>query len=76
SRRTKGHEGELGGGEARSTNNRMELLAAISGLEALTVPCEIVLFTDSQDVRQGLTQRLPGWIPKNWKTAGGDPVKY
>ncbi|MDQ1187996.1 ribonuclease HI [Stenotrophomonas sp. SORGH_AS282] len=50
--RYKGHERELSGGEAHTTNNRMELMAAISGLEALTEPCEIVLFTDSQYVRQ------------------------
>ena len=73
--RAPGLEKELFGGEAHTTNNRMELMAAISGLEALTEPCEIVLFTDSQYVRQGLTQWLPGWIRKNWKTAGGDPVK-
>ena len=65
----------LCGGEAETTNNRMELMAAISGLETLTEPCNIVLYTDSQYVRQGLTQWLPGWIRKNWKTAGGDPVK-
>ncbi|MGL4690991.1 MAG: ribonuclease HI, partial [Stenotrophomonas maltophilia] len=69
------HERELSGGEAHTTNNRMELMAAISGLEALTEPCNIVLFTDSQYVRQGLTEWMPGWIRKNWKTAGGSPVK-
>jgi ribonuclease HI len=73
--RYKGHERELSGGEAHTTNNRMELMAAISGLETLTEPCNIVLYTDSQYVRQGLTQWMPGWIRKNWKTAGGDPVK-
>ena len=66
---------EMSGGEPLTTNNRMELMAAISGLEALTEPCNIVLFTDSQYVRQGLTEWMPGWIRKNWKTAGGSPVK-
>ncbi|MFC5569542.1 ribonuclease HI [Lysobacter yangpyeongensis] len=69
------HERELVGGEAATTNNRMELMAAISGLEALTEACEVILFTDSQYVRQGITEWMPGWIRRGWKTAGGDPVK-
>jgi len=68
-------ERELVGGESQTTNNRMELMAAISGLEALTEGCRVVLFTDSQYVRQGITQWLPNWLRRGWKTAGGDPVK-
>ncbi|WAW90281.1 ribonuclease HI [Xanthomonas citri pv. malvacearum] len=68
-------EKELAGGEAVSTNNRMELMAAIMALETLTEPCQIVLHTDSQYVRQGITEWMPGWVRRNWKTAGGDPVK-
>lgn len=73
--RYKGHERELAGGEGHTTNNRMELMAAIMGLEALTEPCNIVLQTDSQYVRQGITEWMPGWVRRQWKTAGGDPVK-
>ncbi|MFT4198193.1 MAG: ribonuclease HI [Pseudoxanthomonas sp.] len=69
------HERELAGGEAHTTNNRMELMAAIMALEALTEPCQVVLFTDSQYVRQGITEWLPGWIRKHWKTTGGGAVK-
>ena len=68
-------ERELAGGEAPTTNNRMELMAAIMGLETLTEACRVTLFTDSQYVRQGITEWLPGWIRRQWKTAGGDPVK-
>jgi len=69
------HERELGGGETATTNNRMELMAAIMGLESLTEPCDIVLYTDSQYVRQGITEWMPSWVRRGWKTAGGDPVK-
>lgn len=68
-------ERELVGGESLTTNNRMELMAAISGLETLTEGCRVVLFTDSQYVRQGITQWLPNWLCRGWKTAGGEPVK-
>jgi ribonuclease HI len=68
-------ERELSGGEAHTTNNRMELMAAIMALEALTEPCQVTLVTDSQYVRQGITEWLPGWIRKHWKTAGGGAVK-
>lgn len=68
-------ERELVGGEAHTTNNRMELMAAISGLETLTEGCSVVLFTDSQYVRQGITEWLPGWVRRGWKTAGGEAVK-
>ena len=73
--RYNGREKELVGGEAVSTNNRMELMAAIMALEALTEPCNIVLHTDSQYVRQGITEWMAGWLRRQWKTAGGDPVK-
>ncbi len=68
-------ERELAGGEAHTTNNRMELTAAIMALEALTEPCQVTLVTDSQYVRQGITEWMPGWIRKQWKTAGGGSVK-
>jgi ribonuclease HI len=68
-------ERELAGGEADTTNNRMELMAAIAALEALRSPCEVVLHTDSQYVKKGIGEWLPNWIRRGWKTAGGDPVK-
>ncbi|GHH50320.1 MULTISPECIES: ribonuclease HI [Gammaproteobacteria] len=73
--RYKGHEKELVGGEANTTNNRMELMAAIMALETLSEPCRIVLHTDSQYVRQGITEWMTGWLRRQWKTAGGEPVK-
>ena len=69
------HEREVVGSEPDTTNNRMELMAAISALESLTEACAIDLHTDSQYVRQGITEWMPNWIRRNWKTAGGDPVK-
>ncbi len=68
-------EREVVGGEAHTTNNRMELMAAISALETLTEGCSVVLTTDSQYVRQGITEWLPGWVRRGWKTSGGEPVK-
>jgi ribonuclease HI len=68
-------ERELVGGEAQTTNNRMELMAAIVALETLTEPCRITLYIDSQYVRQGITEWMPNWVRRNWKTAAGDPVK-
>ena len=68
-------ERELVGAEPATTNNRMELMAAIAALEALSAPCEVTLHTDSQYVQKGLTEWLPGWIRRGWKTSGGDPVK-
>lgn len=68
-------ERELSGGEAQTTNNRMELMAAIVGLETLTEPCAVSVWTDSQYVRQGITEWLPNWLRRHWKTAGGDAVK-
>jgi ribonuclease HI len=73
--RYKGRERELSGGEADTTNNRMELMAAIQALETLTEGCGVDLYTDSQYVRQGITEWMPGWVRRGWKTAGGDPVK-
>ena len=68
-------EKELFGGEADTTNNRMELMAAIAALEALKEACDATLHTDSQYVRQGITEWMPSWVRRNWKTAGGDQVK-
>lgn len=73
--RWKGHEKTLHGGEAWTTNNRMELLAAIMGLEALKRPCHVVLSTDSRYLQQGVTQWLPGWKRRGWLTADRQPVK-
>lgn len=70
-----GKEKELWGGELETTNNRMELLAAIKGLEALNRPCEVCLLTDSQYVKKGITEWLANWKKKNWKTAANKPVK-
>lgn len=68
-------EKELVGGEAQTTNNRMELMAAIRALEALTEPCDVVLHTDSQYVRKGITEWMTNWLRRNWRTAAGAPVK-
>ena len=73
--RDNGTERELYGYQAEATNNQMELMAAIQGLEALSRPCEVILTTDSQYVRQGITEWIAGWKRKNWKTAAGKPVK-
>ncbi len=73
--RTSGRERELVGGEADTTNNRMELMAAICALEALKERCVVTLHTDSQYVRQGITTWMANWVRRGWKTAGGDPVK-
>ncbi|WP_286238690.1 ribonuclease HI [Neptuniibacter halophilus] len=68
-------EKQLYGGEQGTTNNRMELMAAIQGLEALNRPCEVVLTTDSQYVRQGITEWITGWKRKGWKNSQNKPVK-
>jgi ribonuclease HI len=73
--RCAGRERELSGFEAATTNNRMELMGAIMALEALTQPCTAVLYTDSKYVQQGISQWLPNWLRKGWKTSGGQPVK-
>jgi ribonuclease HI len=71
----KGKERELSGGEALTTNNRMELMAAIAALETLTRPCTVALHTDSQYLRQGITGWIHGWKKNGWKTADRKPVK-
>lgn len=73
--RAKGNERLLSGGEAQTTNNRMELLAAISALEALKRPCQVVLTTDSRYVMQGIEEWVPRWISNGWRTADKKPVK-
>lgn len=69
------HEKELSGGADDTTNNRMELQAAVEALNALKRPCRIILYTDSSYVRNGITQWLPNWKAKGWKTAAKKPVK-
>ena len=71
----KGHSRRIKGGEIQTTNNRMELLAAISALETLREPCVVDLYTDSNYVRQGITEWLPAWKQRNWRTADRKPVK-
>ena len=66
---------ELCGGDAPTTNNRMELMAAIAALEALTRPCAVDLHTDSQYLRGGVTQWIHNWKKRGWKTADKQPVK-
>jgi ribonuclease HI len=73
--RNKGKERELCGGEELTTNNRMELMAAIVALETLTRQCKVRLHTDSKYVLQGITEWLPGWKQRGWKTASKQPVK-
>ncbi|MFT4100005.1 MAG: ribonuclease HI [Burkholderiaceae bacterium] len=69
------HQKELFGGEARTTNNRMELLAVIKALEALKQPSEVVVHTDSQYVQKGVSEWMRGWKARGWKTADKKPVK-
>ncbi len=73
--RWRGEEKELSGGEPDTTNNRMELMAAIQALEALKRPSRVHLITDSNYLRQGITQWIHGWRRNGWKTAGKKPVK-
>lgn len=68
-------EKELSGGEADTTNNRMELMAAIEALNALKVPCKVDLYTDSSYVKDGITKWIHNWKRKGWKTADNKPVK-
>jgi len=68
-------EKELSGGEAHTTNNRMELMAAIQGLNALKRPCRVTLSTDSRYVMDGLTKWIHGWMKNGWRTAARQPVK-
>jgi ribonuclease HI len=65
------HERELSGGEADTTNNRMELRAALEALRALTEPCQVTLFTDSEYLKKGITEWLPNWKRRNWRRKGG-----
>lgn len=73
--RYQGKEKSLSGAEPDTTNNRMELMAAIRGLEALKRPCKVRLTTDSQYVRRGITEWLPGWKRRGWRTASKQPVR-
>lgn len=73
--RYRGRERDLSGAERETTNNRMELMAAIAALEALTRPCSVELTTDSQYLRNGITQWMSDWKRRGWKTADRKPVK-
>ena len=73
--RTDGRTRELSGGESPSTNNRMELMAAIEGLNALKKPCRVSLTTDSVYLRDGITKWIHGWHKNGWRTADKKPVK-
>ena len=72
--RYNGHKREMFGSEPQTTNNRMELTAAIEGLEALEHACEVELITDSQYVKNGITQWIHGWKRNGWRTASKSPV--
>jgi ribonuclease HI len=69
------HQRRLSGGERDTTNNRMELMGAIMALEALREPCAVTLHTDSTYVMKGITEWLPGWKARGWRTASRQPVK-
>lgn len=69
--RAGGHEKELSGGEAQTTNNRMELTAAVEALRALKKPCQVDFYTDSEYLKKGITEWLPGWRRRNWRRKGG-----
>ncbi|UOD50951.1 ribonuclease HI [Orrella daihaiensis] len=69
------HEKTLCGGEADTTNNRMELTAVIEALNVLKRPCRVILHTDSQYVQKGITEWLPNWKARGWRTASKQPVK-
>jgi ribonuclease HI len=73
--RSGSHEKEISGGEADTTNNRMEMMAAIEALNALKRPCRVVLSTDSKYVMDGITKWVFGWQKNGWKTADRKPVK-
>ena len=68
-------EKPLFGGEQHTTNNRMEIMAALEALNSLTEPCKVILTTDSQYVRKGITEWIEGWKARGWKTAARKPVK-
>ena len=69
------HHKELSGGESETTNNRMELTAAIKALKALKRPCQVQFFTDSEYLRKGITEWISGWKRRGWKTSGKKAVK-
>ncbi|HEY9281680.1 MAG TPA: ribonuclease HI [Eoetvoesiella sp.] len=69
------HEKVLFGGEPNTTNNRMELMAVIEALKALKRPCDVIVHTDSQYVQKGMTEWLPNWKRRGWRTADKKPVK-
>jgi len=73
--RYKGRERDIHGGERLTTNNRMELTAAIKALESLNRPCRVVLTTDSEYLRKGITEWMPNWKRRGWRTAARKPVK-
>jgi ribonuclease HI len=73
--RYKGKERTISGAEPMTTNNRMELMAAIMALETLTRPCDVVVTTDSEYVKKGISEWVPGWKKRGWKTASKQPVK-
>ena len=73
--RYKGVEKNLNGAEALTTNNRMELTAALMALKSLKRPCKVALTTDSEYLRKGITEWIHGWKLKGWRTAGKQPVK-
>ena len=73
--RWRGHERELSGSQAETTNNRMELTAAIEALTALKKPSKVILTTDSRYVIQGINEWMPNWVARGWKTASKQPVK-
>tara|TARA_R110000772_G_scaffold263064_1_gene382596 strand:- start:481 stop:912 length:432 start_codon:yes stop_codon:yes gene_type:complete len=68
-------EKEIYGGEPETTNNRMELMAAIMALEALKQPLNVILYTDSKYVQKGISEWLPGWKARGWRNSQGKPVK-
>ena len=72
---TGGHRKEISGGEANTTNNRMEMTAVIRALESLKRPSTVEVHTDSQYVQKGISEWMPGWKRRNWRTADGKPVK-
>lgn len=65
------HEKSLSGGEKDTTNNRMELMAALEALRALNAPCQVTLFTDSEYLKKGITEWMPAWKRRNWRRKGG-----
>ena len=69
------HEKELNGGEKDTTNNRMEMMAVLKGVEALKQPCSVHIYTDSTYVLKGMTEWIVGWRKRGWKTASGAAVK-